>query len=47
MFQAKHNDDQTEEHIFHNHDNALPVEAAIRPEEKLIIINSYIHRSAK
>lgn len=29
MFPAKHNDDQTEEHICHNHGNALPVEAAI------------------
>lgn len=27
-FQAKHSDDQTEEHTCHNHDNALPVEAA-------------------
>lgn len=26
-FQAKHNDDQTEEHIFHSHGNALSVEA--------------------
>lgn len=29
MFQAKHSDDQTEEHICHSHDNALLVEAAM------------------
>lgn len=28
MFRAKHNDDQTEEHICHNHDNASLLEAA-------------------
>lgn len=28
MFQAKHNDDQTEVHIYHNHGNVLFVEAA-------------------
>ena len=33
MFQSIHNDDQTEEHIYHNHDNALLVEAAIVQEE--------------
>lgn len=27
MSQAKHNDDQTEEHTCHNHGNALLVEA--------------------
>lgn len=28
MFQAKHNDGQTEEHTYHNHGNALLEEAA-------------------
>lgn len=28
MLLAKHNDDQTEEHICHNHDNVLILEAA-------------------
>ena len=28
MFQAIHNDDQTEGHNYHNHDNALLAEAA-------------------
>lgn len=27
MFQARHNDDQTGEHICHSHGNALSVEA--------------------
>lgn len=33
-FQAKHNGDQTEEHICHNHDNVLSVEAAYKPSAK-------------
>lgn len=32
MCQAKHNGDQTEEHIYHNHDNVLNVEAAKRKD---------------
>lgn len=34
MFQAKHNDDQTEGRIYHNHDSALLVEAAYRNKQK-------------
>lgn len=34
MPQAKHNDGQTEEHIYHNHGNASLVEAAIMAKKK-------------